>query len=429
MRRAGRRTRRRSRTPGGRTPICGTSSRSFRLALIALVASGGPLLALTPLAVVRHSPDVTALLGGSVVPDEGLVEDDLAGGVTPIALGPLPAEADLAAYERLDDGSHLLVFDTVVALPALVATPRDVVRCAGGACSLFFTGATAGIPTESRIDALARTAAGGLVLSFDTSITFTSLRADDSDLLLFAGGPPAFYLSAAAAGIAPELDVDAVHLLASGHLLLSFETGGTVGGLTFADEDVLELDPAGPSWELAYDGRAQHPGWGDADLDALWAVEGPPGPPPPAGEIRFVAALFVANETDPTATIAVERVGGSAGAVGVSFFTADLSATAASDYVATAGSLGWADGELGVKTFAVPLLDDAAPAGPETVRLVLTGPTGGAVLGVPAIAVLAIQDDEAPSVIDVPALGGPPLAALALLLAAAACVALRRQGG
>jgi len=43
--------------------------------------------------------------------------------------------------------------------------------------------------------------------------------------------------------------------------------------------------------------------------------------------------------------------------------------------------------------------------------------------------VLAIQDDEAPSVIDVPALGGPALAALALLLAVAACVALRRQGG
>ena len=43
-------------------------------------------------------------------------------------------------------------------------------------------------------------------------------------------------------------------------LLLSFDTAGIVGGVTFADEDVLEFDPALGSWELAYDGSSQHGG-------------------------------------------------------------------------------------------------------------------------------------------------------------------------
>ncbi|MBI4518389.1 MAG: hypothetical protein HY699_21520 [Deltaproteobacteria bacterium] len=45
----------------------------------------------------------------------------------------------------------------------------------------------------------------------------------------------------------------------NGHLLLSFDTGGTAGGVDFDKEDVLEFD--GATWEMAYDGGAEHTEW------------------------------------------------------------------------------------------------------------------------------------------------------------------------
>jgi cysteine-rich repeat protein len=66
------------------------------------------------------------------------------------------------------------------------------------------------------------------------------------------------------------LDLDAVHYTdLDGHLYLSFDGSGNVGGVDFDDEDVLEYDPGGGVWALLYDGSARHSGWPPADLDAL----------------------------------------------------------------------------------------------------------------------------------------------------------------
>jgi hypothetical protein len=38
----------------------------------------------------------------------------------------------------------------------------------------------------------------------------------------------------------------------------------------FDEEDMLEFDPSGPTWSLAYDGSALHTEWsGGPDLDAV----------------------------------------------------------------------------------------------------------------------------------------------------------------
>jgi hypothetical protein len=95
------------------------------------------------------------------------------------------------------------------------------------------------------------------------------------------------------------------------------------------------------------------------------------------------------------ATVRVQRLGGRAGAVSVSFATADGSATAGEDYTAAAGSLSWADGEMGIRSFAVALLDDTLEEGNETVFLALSSPTGEAALDpLRADAVLSILDDD-----------------------------------
>ena len=112
-----------------------------------------------------------------------------------------------------------------------------------------------------------------------------------------------------------------------------------------------------------------------------------------AGTLAFTATELQRSEAAESVSISVQRTGGSTGAVGVSYTTQDGSARAGEDYSTTVGTLSWADGESGIKTFEVPLLDDLEIEGAETVNLLLSNPTGGASLG-SSSATLTLLDDE-----------------------------------
>jgi len=226
-----------------------------------------PASAQTPLAGLYLSPDITTTLHGSTVADEDVVHDDLAGDATP-ALTGLPPAADLASYHR-EEGAELLVFDTTVALPGgLTATPHDVVRWDGSHYSLLLDGAAAGIPRGAAIDVVTRSG-GDLVLSLDVDATLGSETYADEDLVRFDGSLFTGFFDGSATGLDPALDLDAADLLPSGRLLLSLDGSGNVSGLSFDDEDVLEVGVDGARWQMAYDGSAQHPEWAAADLDVI----------------------------------------------------------------------------------------------------------------------------------------------------------------
>jgi hypothetical protein len=107
-------------------------------------------------------------------------------------------------------------------------------------------------------------------LSFDTTVDLFGTVLRDSDVF---DGLFNRVFDATAAGVPAGLDVDAVGMLPPmNDLLLSFDTGGTLGGITFADEDVLRYYPDGDTWTLAVDTSATQPNWAAADLDALTAV-------------------------------------------------------------------------------------------------------------------------------------------------------------
>lgn len=115
---------------------------------------------------------------------------------------------------------------------------------------------------------------------------------------------------------------------------------------------------------------------------------------PVAGILQFGQGHWSIAESAGAATITVTRAGGSAGAVGVSFTATGGTATSESDFTLAPGTLQWADGEAGSKTFTVTILNDALPEGDETVILSLSTPTGGASLGPLSNATLTILDDE-----------------------------------
>jgi hypothetical protein len=106
---------------------------------------------------------------------------------------------------------------------------------------------------------------------------------------------------------------------------------------------------------------------------------------PPASSLQFTSSAFAIPLDASSVAISVERTGSTEGGVSVSYATSDKSALDGVDYTAASGSLDWADGESGVQTFQVVLLNNPDSAGTEF-SVSLSAPTGGAILGSPSVA-------------------------------------------
>jgi hypothetical protein len=260
--------------------------------------------AATPLETLRYSPDTTAMLGTQTVDDEDAAADDLAGTVTLLGLGALAGETDLDAYHLFENDDQLLSFDTTVDLPGgVVARPADVVRFDGGVYTIEFDADANGIERGTDLEAVSEID-GDLLVSFDVTVELDGVTMYDEDLVLFDGASFSLFLDGSDAGVTANLALDAAHYIAcNGHLLLSFDGGGSVGTVVFDDEDVLEYDPVADTWELAYDGSGATPAWRAADLDATHATVDPgPGPAAVFGQ----TILAQANKGDYTWPIAVD---------------------------------------------------------------------------------------------------------------------------
>lgn len=114
--------------------------------------------------------------------------------------------------------------------------------------------------------------------------------------------------------------------------------------------------------------------------------------PPVTNVVQVGADSVSAGEAAP-ATVTVTR-SQTFGAATVDYATSDGSATAGSDYTATSGTLTFAAGEAS-KQISIPVTNDSAVEGPETLKLTLSNPKGGrASLGVPAAATVTIADND-----------------------------------
>jgi endoglucanase len=79
----------------------------------------------------------------------------------------------------------------------------------------------------------------------------------------------------------------------------------------------------------------------------------------------------------------------------VNYNTVDITAKAGSDYVGTSGTLVFDPGVTS-KTIRVSLRDDTVSEPTETFGVRLSSPTGGAVIGSSAWAVVTILDNDTP---------------------------------
>jgi hypothetical protein len=110
-----------------------------------------------------------------------------------------------------------------------------------------------------------------------------------------------------------------------------------------------------------------------------------------AGTFSFSSPAYTVPEANTNVTITVNRVGGTSGAVQVSYATvADGTASNGVDYAGVSGALNWTNGESAPKKFIVPILNNTQVQSNVTVNLALSNPTNGAALGVQSTAVLTI---------------------------------------
>jgi hypothetical protein len=222
---------------------------------------------------VALSPDTTVALGGTTFADQEVLSDNQMGSVAGLPLGTLPDASDVNAYHLFTDGDQLFSLDTTVDLGGgLTVGPADVVRFDGTTDTLEFDASAEGIPDGAVVDAVTEHGSGDLMLSFDTSVDLGGgVTAGDEDLVRFDGvSTYSVFFDGSAEGVAQGLDLDGAGFQASdGHLFLSFDGSGTLGGVGFDDEDILEFDATGPTWSLFYDGSAEHSALAAADVIAV----------------------------------------------------------------------------------------------------------------------------------------------------------------
>ena len=114
-------------------------------------------------------------------------------------------------------------------------------------------------------------------------------------------------------------------------------------------------------------------------------------------DLGFRRPSYTTNEDAGTVTITVTRAGHTDGAVSIDYYTDDSTAHDGSDYLAVSGTLSWADGEGGDKTFTISILPDDLNEGRELINLVLTNPTGNPLLGTTTATVaIAPSDGQGP---------------------------------
>ena len=148
-----------------------------------------------------------------------------------------------------------------------------------GQWTLYFDGSRVGVGSTD-INALHVREDGSILLSFNNPVTVSDLGlVDDSDVVLFipsatgaaTDGVFETYLDGSEVGLTTNgEDIDGIHELADGTLMVS--TTGTLreAGTVGRDEDVLLLAPGTGTWQILFDGSDLGFGaGGSGDLNAI----------------------------------------------------------------------------------------------------------------------------------------------------------------
>ncbi len=219
--------------------------------------------------------------------------------------------------------------------------------------------------------------------------------------------------SLAAIGTREIVYRDIVNNVAADMILARFNSDGTLD-LTFGAEGVATADfshgeivpfTQGEAVVQQADGRLVAVGstiYGYGDIAAARFDDDAAH----SGVVGLTQTIQVVVEATATVAYTVRRTGGKTGLISVDYETVDAEAQAGSDFVAASGTLTWNDGEVDDKTIAINLIADSVADSGERFQLLLTSPTGGAVLAA-STATTHIRDVDVPGRLAIPFAADP----------------------
>lgn len=363
--------------------------RAMVFILFAMLAWCDCVWAATEISEIHLSADIHYTLPGDggatlVVGDDVIAVYDVSlGEANGFAfLGTLD-RADVDAFHADDDcGAALYSLDATADIAGTVMRPADVFREVG---LKVLDAAAEGITDGVDIDAVTRDPSTcDLLVSFDTTVEVDGTVFGPAEVARVSGGGFSLFRAGS-----PDADIDALHLLDTGSMLVSFAAPVPGLGFEFADEDIVEQAEAGGPWEVAFRPAAVDASWEPADTDALFVERGPI-----AGDFRWTAANVEVAEGQGTFQLTIERVNFAEGPVTVSWSTADGSATLGIDFAGASGSVGLGDGETN-ETIQLTLFDDSVVDGGDKEFFVdlVSASNGGNIVSPSRVSVL-IRDDE-----------------------------------
>ena len=253
-------------------------ARALRIALLAAATGGSRAQALLVILSTRSDATLGTL---SFEPEDLVQYDTLTDSATLFLDGDavFVEEENIDAFHLLPNGNILLSTAGGAQIGTLVFAGGDLVEYdpVANAATLYFDGSAEFTLAPENIDALHLLANGHLLLSTVSDATLGTLAFEAEDLVeydmvahtatLFFDGDAEF---------PQEEDIDAVDVLANGHLVLSTADDATLGSLTFEEEDLVEYDPVGNTATLLFDGDAEFT-LAEEDIDAVQVIP-EPGP-------------------------------------------------------------------------------------------------------------------------------------------------------
>ncbi|MGI9232620.1 MAG: DNRLRE domain-containing protein, partial [Woeseiaceae bacterium] len=161
----------------------------------------------------------------------------------------------------------ILSTDSSALLGGLSFTDKDLAEYdrVSDTATLFFEGAPLGLAQD--IDALHVLANGRIVLSAINTINLGGITAENEDLIDYdpVADTATMLFDGSALFTSGSTDISAVHVMDNGHLLLANEYAATLGGLSFQPEDLIEYNPDANTATMLLDGSTVGlSGWIDA---------------------------------------------------------------------------------------------------------------------------------------------------------------------
>ncbi|MBA7696490.1 hypothetical protein ES703_105138 [subsurface metagenome] len=222
-------------------------------------------------ATIILSTDATETLGGLSFYDGDLAEYDPATNTATLYFDEnlFGGDEDIDAAHILDNGNILLSTEGGATLGGLGFGDGGLIEYnpTTGSGTLFFNEGLFG--SDEDIDAVHILTNGNIILSTIDGATLGGLSFGDGDLIEYNPTTDTATLFFDESLFSADEDIDAVHILESGNIVLSTGGAAALGGLSFGDGDLIEYNPTTYSATLYF---AEGLFSSNANIDAVYVT-------------------------------------------------------------------------------------------------------------------------------------------------------------